>query len=145
MEFNSLLCLNNMPIKRYADWLLRAGALSDYMALLVGAFNAEAVSGVMCHNTLSVSWDGRLFDCDFNQQLDLPLPAPRDAASAASACTTSDTADARTIGRSAPRPGLTVWDVASLGEVAGRPIAIGSHCYGCTAGSGSSCQGATAA
>jgi len=73
VRFNRLLCLNNMPIKRFHDWLQRRGSLEEYMALLVQSFNAGAAEGVMCRNTVSVNWDGRLFDCDFNQQLDIPL------------------------------------------------------------------------
>ena len=88
------------------------------MSLLLEGFNAGAAEGVMCRGTVSVGWDGRLFDCDFNQQLDLGLGGPA--------------------------PPRTVFDVESLGELEGRAIAVDSHCYGCTAGAGSSCQGATA-
>jgi hypothetical protein len=73
ITFNSLLCLNNMPIKRYVDYLQRRGLLADYMQLLVESFNVGAAEGVMCRGTVSVGWDGRLYDCDFNQQLELGL------------------------------------------------------------------------
>ncbi|EFN56641.1 hypothetical protein CHLNCDRAFT_57533 [Chlorella variabilis] len=116
ITFNSLLCLNNMPIKRWADHLVKEGKLEEYMALLVDSFNPAAAEGVMCRDTISVGWDGRLYDCDFNQQLELGLTTP----------------------------GLrTVFDVESLEELTGQRIAVDSHCFGCTAGAGSSCQGAT--
>lgn len=86
------------------------------MALLVNAFNPAAAEGVMCRDTLSVNWDGRLYDCDFNQQLDIGLGG---------------------------KGAKTVFDLQSLNDLSGRDIAVASHCYGCTAGEGSSCQGAT--
>lgn len=122
IEFNSLLCLNNMPIKRFADWLLRNNAMSEYMSLLVNSFNPAAVNQLMCTDTLSVAWDGHIYDCDFNQQLQLGIAAN---------------------GTSASSKALTVWDIDSLDDLAGRMVRVGSHCYGCTAGSGSGCQGAT--
>lgn len=116
IHFSSLLCLNNMPIKRWADKLARKGRLEEYMGLLVGAFNPAAGEELMCRATVSVAWDGRLYDCDFNQQLDMGLGGDQ---------------------------GLSVFDVGSLDELTGRRVAVASHCYGCTAGAGSSCQGAT--
>jgi radical SAM protein with 4Fe4S-binding SPASM domain len=86
------------------------------MGMLVQAFNSAAAEGVMCRDTLSVSWDGRLYDCDFNQQLELGMRGKKGS----------------------------VWEVESLDELAGQRIAVDSHCFGCTAGAGSSCQGATA-
>jgi hypothetical protein len=119
-----------MPIKRFADYLIRSNTLSDYMALLVENFNAAAVPGLMCHQTLSVAWDGRLYDCDFNQQLDLPILGAEPQ---------------QQQGHWMQREkGLTVWDIDSLDEVTGKLVRIACHCYGCTAGSGSSCGGATA-
>ena len=106
-----------MPIKRYADHLIRRGQLAEYMALLLGSFNAAAAEGVMCRGTVSVGWDGRLYDCDFNQQLELGLRAG---------------------GRH-----RTVFDVQSLDELTSVAIGCDNHCFGCTAGAGSSCQGAT--
>ena len=119
ITFNRLLCLNNMPVKRYSDYLNRTNELENYMNLLVDNFNPQAVDGLMCRNLFSISWDGRIFDCDFNQQLDL------------------------TMGGGDGPSRLTVFDVDTLKELADSPIAVGQHCYGCTAGSGSSCSGAT--
>ena len=117
-----------MPIKRFADYLARKGALADYMALLLASFNPAAAEGVMCRGTVSVGWDGALYDCDFNQQLGLGLRLPRNP-------------------NPNPNPrgpgALTVFDIGNLEELTGAPIACDSHCFGCTAGSGSSCQGAT--
>ena len=115
VEFTRLIVITNMPISRYLEWLDRSGNLERYMEKLVNAFNPAAAAGVMCRNTLSVSWDGRLFDCDFNQMLDLPVVNGQ------------------------PRT-IQAYDHALL---SGRPIAVGAHCFGCTAGQGSSCGGAT--
>jgi hypothetical protein len=109
-----------MPIKRFAHLLQRAGQHDTYMSVLVNHFNPATVAGLMCRSLVSVGWDGRLYDCDFNQMLDLPL---------------------RTAGA---REGLTIWDVDSFKRLAGGRIATGSHCFGCTAGAGSSCSGALA-
>lgn len=116
IEFNRLFTITNMPISRFLEDLLAAKRYDEYMAELVAAFNPAAVAGLMCRNTLSVSWDGRLYDCDFNQMLDLPLT-----------------------------PGLpqTIFDL-DVEPLAGRPIATARHCFGCTAGAGSGCQGAIA-
>ncbi len=118
VEFHRLLTITNMPIKRFADQLHRWGQHEAYMGLLVNHFNAAAVPRVMCRSLVSVGWDGRLYDCDFNQMLDLPL------------------------GTSGGPSGRTIWDVTDLNALAGEPIATGSHCLGCTAGAGSSCSGA---
>ncbi len=118
VTFDRLIALNNMPIARFLEWLHGSGSLTPYMTELAGAFNGATVDGLMCRNTLSISWDGRLFDCDFNQMLDLGL----DAGTA--------------------RP-ATVFDFPAL-ALAGREIVTGRHCFGCTAGSGSSCSGALA-
>ena len=116
ISFSSLIALNNMPIKRFADDLARMeGGLKSYMSLLVTAFNPGTLPGLMCRDTLSVGWDGSLFDCDFNQQLALPLG-----------------------GSGAPK---SVFELGSLRELEARPIAVGCHCFGCTAGSGSGCGG----
>ncbi len=113
--FNRLYTITNMPISRYLQYLLDSGNLQRYMDKLVAAFNPAAVDGLMCRSTVSVGWDGRLYDCDFNQMigLDLVPGAPR------------------TIG------------AATLADLASRRIAVGRHCFGCTAGAGSSCGGAT--
>jgi radical SAM/Cys-rich protein len=120
ITFDRLLTITNMPIKRFAEMLARDGATDAYQSLLVNHFNPDTVGGLMCRSLVSVGWDGRLYDCDFNQMLELPL------------------ADRR---RGAPQ---TVWDVERLDAVAGMPIATASHCFGCTAGAGSSCGGALA-
>ncbi len=116
IEFTRLFTITNMPISRFLEDLLAAGRYEEYLARLAAAFNPAAVAGLMCRNTLSVSWDGRLFDCDFNQMLDLPL---------------------------SPGWPQTIFDLE--GEMLdGRPIATSRHCFGCTAGAGSGCQGAVA-
>ncbi len=114
--FNRLFTITNMPIKRWADQLRRQGRLAEYMDLLVGAFNPAAAAGVMCRNTLSVGFDGQLYDCDFNQMLEIGL------------------------GWGVRR----VSDLTELASVDRVPIAFDDHCYGCTAGAGSSCGGALA-
>jgi radical SAM/Cys-rich protein len=110
--FNRLFTITNMPISRFLDHLLRAGKYGTYMEKLIHAFNPAAAAGVMCRNTISVGWDGRLYDCDFNQMLDLEV--------------------------SHDQTHIKNFDAESLNE---RDIIIGQHCYGCTAGAGSSCQG----
>lgn len=116
IEFDQLLTLANMPIKRFGSTLVSKGQFADYMATLRAAHRDENLPGVMCRSTLSVDWQGRLHDCDFNQQLDLPL---RDA------------------------QGMPL-HIGQLGaaQLEGRPIQVAAHCYGCTAGQGSSCGGA---
>ena len=116
VTFDSLFTITNMPISRYLEWLVESGNLQAYMDRLVAAFNPAAARGVMCLTTLSVGWDGTLYDCDFNQMLALP------------------------IGGGAPRS-IADFDEARLSM---REIVVGRHCFGCTAGAGSSCGGATA-
>jgi radical SAM/Cys-rich protein len=120
IEFHHLLTITNMPIKRFAAQLQRWGKYDAYMGLLVNHFNPRTVAGLMCRSLVSVGWNGSLYDCDFNQMLELGLP--------------------RAVGSS--RQPLNVWDVDQLDELAGRRIAVGAHCFGCTAGAGSSCGGA---
>jgi len=115
VSFNRLYTITNMPISRYLQFLIDSGNLQGYMDRLVASFNPAAVDGLMCRSTLSVGWDGRLYDCDFNQMLD--------------------------IGNDAEAP-QTIFD-ATPASLAGRRIAVGPHCFGCTAGAGSSCGGAT--
>ncbi|MBD2090805.1 arsenosugar biosynthesis radical SAM protein ArsS [Microcoleus sp. FACHB-1515] len=118
VTFDRLITLNNMPISRYLEWLERSGNLQQYMELLVNAFNPGTIAGLMCRNTISISWDGRLFDCDFNQMLDLEVQ-PVDG----------------------QRPNIRDFDLQRLAQ---RQIVTGRHCFGCTAGAGSSCGGAIA-
>ena len=115
ITFNSLYAITNLPISRYLDYLLQSGNYEKYMSKLIGAFNPTAAAGVMCRNTISIGWDGYLYDCDFNQMLDLKVTAP---------------------GKH-----ITSFD---LGALEARPIIVAQHCYGCTAGAGSSCGGQTA-
>jgi radical SAM/Cys-rich protein len=147
VEFSGLIALNNMPIKRFADFLLRAGELDRYMALLVSSFNAETVPGLMCRGTVSVGWDGRLYDCDFNQQLAMAMTRGAGAEGGEGGAGEGAGGGVDSGGEGSGKPGgappLTVFDVESLDELEGRRIAVGSHCYGCTSGNGSGCQGAT--
>ena len=110
--FDHLFTITNLPIARYADYLDEHGKYDEYMSLLVASLNPHAVAGVMCRSLVSVAWDGTLHDCDFNQMLELPLGVRAQ----------------------------TVFEVESL-ELAGATIATGAHCFGCTAGAGSSCGG----
>lgn len=116
VEFNRLYTITNMPVSRFLEFLIESGNYKGYMERLVNAFNPGAAASVMCRYTLSVGWDGTLYDCDFNQMLDLPVEdgAPRN---------------------------IRDFDPAQLHR---RQIVTGNHCYGCTAGSGSSCGGAVA-
>ncbi|NJN30778.1 MAG: radical SAM/Cys-rich domain protein [Synechococcales cyanobacterium RM1_1_8] len=116
VSFDRLIALNNMPISRYLEWLEETNNLQGYMETLVNAFNPATIDGLMCRNTLSIAWDGRIFDCDFNQMLDL---------------------EARYVDG---RP-LHIRDF-NPAEFAQRRIVTGRHCFGCTAGAGSSCGGA---
>jgi radical SAM/Cys-rich protein len=113
--FNSLYTITNMPISRFLEFLLRSGNYAKYMDRLAAAFNPVAAAGVMCRSMISISWDGTLYDCDFNQMLDIP------------------------VNRAAPRH-IRDFDAACL---AARRVVTAQHCYGCTAGSGSSCGGST--
>ena len=115
IEFNRLYTITNMPISRFLEFLLDSGNYEQYMARLAQAFNPAAAAGVMCRSTLSVGWDGRLYDCDFNQMLELPVD------------------------HGAPLH-IRDFDPELLHH---RRIVTRNHCYGCTAGSGSSCGGST--
>ncbi|HVB79478.1 MAG TPA: arsenosugar biosynthesis radical SAM (seleno)protein ArsS [Candidatus Binataceae bacterium] len=118
VRFNRLLTIANMPIARFAHQLHQWDKYADYMGLLVNHFNPGTVAGLMCRALVSVGWDGRLYDCDFNQMLEMSMGA---------------------VGE---RAALTVWDIDDLDALTGAPIATGAHCFGCTAGAGSSCGGA---
>lgn len=114
--FGRLLTLANMPVGRFAHGLARDGRLDAYLELLADRFNAATVPALMCRSIVSVAWDGRLFDCDFHQMAERPLPGHV----------------------------RTIWDVEDLDALTGAPIATAPHCLGCTAGAGSSCGGALA-
>jgi len=116
IQFNSLLTITNMPISRFLEDLRESGQIEEYYTLLVNSFNEATVEDLMCRSLISVGWDGRLSDCDFNQMLDLPLQ------------------------NDSPQ---WIGDF-NLAALDGRRIVVGSHCFGCTAGSGSSCGGALA-
>jgi radical SAM/Cys-rich protein len=111
--FNQLFAITNMPISRYLDYLLSSGNYSRYMDKLISAFNPASVQNLMCRNTLSVGWDGYLYDCDFNQMLDLKLST-------------------------SGNQHISDFDFVILKN---RNIVIKQHCFGCTAGEGSSCGG----
>jgi radical SAM/Cys-rich protein len=128
VSFNSLFTITNMPIKRFADYLHRRGELREYMDLLVANFNAGTTEHLMCRDTVSVAHDGRVYDCDFNQQLGYELMVRRDGEG----------------GGGGGQGGLTVHDLRDLDELRSVPIRTDRHCFGCTAGAGSSCQGTLA-
>jgi radical SAM/Cys-rich protein len=114
IRFNALFTITNMPIARFKRDLERRDGLDAYIKLLEENFNPSAVGPLMCRSLVSVGFEGGIFDCDFNQMLDLQAdPAPK-----------------------------TIWDIENLGGMAGMPIATAAHCLGCTAGAGSSCGGA---
>jgi radical SAM/Cys-rich protein len=112
IEFNQLYTITNLPISRFLDFLLKEEKYEDYMNKLISSFNPIAAEGVMCRNTISVGWDGKLFDCDFNQMLEL--------------------------GVASSSQHIEGFNGEALTK---RDIVLGQHCYGCTAGAGSSCQG----
>ena len=115
IQFNNLYVITNMPISRYLDYLLTTGNYESYMEKLVSAYNPAAAARVMCRNTISIGWDGYIYDCDFNQMLELKV-----------SCSSRH---------------ITAFNSK---ELIAREIIVGQHCYGCTAGSGSSCGGAVA-
>ena len=116
ITFNNLYTITNMPIARYLDWLRSSRNEESYMRKLINAFNPSTVAGLMCRNTLSVDWRGRLYDCDFNQMLEIPV---------------------------SEKVSQTIFDF-SLEEFTNREIKTAAHCFGCTAGAGSSCGGTVA-
>jgi radical SAM/Cys-rich protein len=115
--FNKLYALTNLPIGRFASYLRHSDKLAEYMDLLIQAFNPATIDGLMCRNTISVGWRGEVYDCDFNQQLGMQW-----------SCN----------GGNEP---LFLWDI-DPDSLEGREIMTGDHCFGCTAGAGSSCGGA---
>lgn len=138
--FNELFTITNMPIKRFLDALIHDGEYDRYMNLLVNSFNPETVPGLMCKTMISVGWDGQLYDCDFNQMLD--LRAGDDGASERKAGAKIATVSGRAVTRSSRPLRSTLWEIESYTELNDQRIATGSHCFGCTAGAGSSCGGA---
>jgi len=122
VEFTRLFTITNMPISRFLEDLVEQGRFDEYLMKIVQAFNPAAVEGLMCRNTLSIGWDGRLYDCDFNQMLGLEV----DGSIPNNICD------------------LTQPEVTTRRPMAamGRPVVVNRHCFGCTAGAGSGCQGA---
>lgn len=116
IEFNHLYTLANLPIQRFGSTLLSQGKFQDYLDLLRDAFRTENLDSVMCRSLVSIDWRGFAYDCDFNQMLDLPLQLPG-------------------------KTRVSIGDLIGV-DLTGRPIAVADHCYGCTAGQGSSCGGA---
>src|SRR5439155_15090653 len=112
--FNRLYTITNMPIGRFAAYLRHEGKFDEYLGLLITSFNACTVDGLMCRNTLNIGWRGEVYDCDFNQMLGLQWTDERP---------------------------LYLWDLDPA-QLEGRTILTGDHCFGCTAGRGSSCGGA---
>ena len=117
VTFNKLYTITNLPIARFAAYLRHNNKLEEYMQLIIDAFNPATIDGLMCRNTVSVGWRGEVYDCDFNQQLDMQWPSNPDES------------------------GLFLWDIDPE-EIENREIMTGDHCFGCTAGAGSSCGGA---
>jgi radical SAM/Cys-rich protein len=116
VAFNQLFTITNMPIKRFGSWLISKGEFASYMQLLKEAYQPQNLDAVMCKNLISVDWQGYVYDCDFNQMLDLPLIAE-------------------------DRPKTHLKELL-VDQMHGLPIVVRDHCYGCTAGQGSSCSGA---
>ena len=116
IDFNNLFAITNLPISRFLDYLIESENFESYMETLVNAFNPTAAAGVMCRTLISVGWDGILYDCDFNQMLDVPV---------------------------IPSLSRNIKNF-SMRDLEHRTIAVNQHCYGCTAGQGSSCGGSVA-
>ena len=116
IQFSNLIAITNIPINRFAHSLRREGILEDYQELLVNNFNADTITGLMCRHLYNVDWLGQVYDCDFNQMLDMPM---------------------------ANRKAKFIWEINHKNSQ-NSPIAVDRHCFGCTAGSGSSCSGALA-
>ena len=115
INFHNLFAITNLPISRFLDYLIASENYDDYMTALVDAYNPVAVQNVMCTNTISLSWDGFLYDCDFNQMLNLKVASK-----------------------------IQHISDYNENELQNRNIIINQHCYGCSAGAGSSCQGVVA-
>ena len=112
IEFHQLFAITNLPISRFLDYLIESGNYQDYMNQLADAFNPATLDGLMCRYTLSISWDGYIYDCDFNQMLDLKVDSP-----------------------------ITHVSEFNMKTIMNRKVQVNQHCYGCTAGAGSSCGG----
>ena len=117
IRFSKLLAITNIPINRFAHALERDGELDAYQQLLVSSFNPQTVAGLMCRTQINLDWEGRVYDCDFNQMLNIPLGGAQQH--------------------------RYLWEL-DIGGVQGTRIATDRHCFGCTAGAGSSCSGSLA-
>jgi len=126
ISFDDLFTITNMPIARFGSTLLSKGTFDEYMQLLKDSFDSKNLNNVMCRTILSVDWEGYVYDCDFNQMLDMPLMS---LAGASNDLIASD------------KIGVKLTDLLDV-DLAGYPIYVKEHCYGCTAGQGSSCGGA---
>lgn len=113
IEFNNLFTITNMPIKRFLRDLERSGEYEEYMALLRTSYNRDAAKNIMCKSLVSIGWDGQIYDCDFNQMLEIPVAWSK----------------------------KSIWDIQNIKDLEGAIIATKDHCFGCTAGAGSSCGG----
>lgn len=120
IEFNNLFAITNMPISRFLDYLIQTDNYEEYMSTLVNAFNPSTIENLMCRSTISVSWEGNMYDCDFNQMLDLPVSTPEGA-----------------------NKKVHIRDF-DFDKLMNRNIVLNQHCFGCTAGAGSSCGGEVA-
>ncbi len=116
IQFNQLFTITNMPIKRFGSMLISKGLFEEYMTLLRDSYNGDTLNDVMCRSTVSVDWQGYIYDCDFNQMLNLPAPLDQ-------------------------KPRTHISELNMI-DIEGQPIIVKAHCYGCTAGQGSSCGGA---
>ncbi|HED39667.1 MAG TPA: radical SAM/Cys-rich domain protein [Chromatiales bacterium] len=116
IQFNQLFTITNMPIKRFGSMLISKGLFEEYMTLLRDSYNSDTLDDVMCRSTVSVDWQGYIYDCDFNQMLDLPAPLDQKL--------------------------RTHISELNMIDIEGQSITVKAHCYGCTAGQGSSCGGA---
>jgi radical SAM/Cys-rich protein len=135
--FDDLFTITNMPIQRFADYLYRRDELIEYMDLLVRNYNPATIDNIMCQNTVSIRYDGIIYDCDFNQQLDIPILTHKSV--------DDNKNNNNNNNENGPRRPLTVFDITSLDDIMQyKKIRTDVHCFGCTAGMGSSCQGATA-
>ena len=140
IRFNNLLTITNMPIKRFADYLAREGKTGEYMELLVNNYNRKTVGGLMCLNTVSVGWDGMLYDCDFNQQLGMGIVGEGGRTTEKDG-KIEEGGGGGAVEEESERGGvrrrkLSVFDIESLADLGEYSVRTDNHCFGCTAGSG---------
>jgi radical SAM/Cys-rich protein len=140
IRFNNLLTITNMPIKRFADYLAREGKTGEYMELLVNNYNRKTVGGLMCLNTVSVGWDGMLYDCDFNQQLGMGIVGEGGRTTEKDG-KIEEGGGGGAVEEESERGGvrrrkLSVFDIGSLADLGEYSVRTDNHCFGCTAGSG---------